>query len=245
MRLIGPGFAQRRDVAQGGIVTRLGSAIRLHRVNHWYRSGRSQVQALADIDLDIPAGGYIALTGPSGAGKSTLLSLIGGLERPQLGTLMVGQHNLRDLHADALAEYRRSTIGFVFQHFGLLDLLSARENIELAASLSAPSRRRRQLAMNLLGEVGLLDRADHRPGQLSGGERQRVAIARALVNVPGLILADEPTGNLDAASAMHVLDLLERVHTEGGCTLLVVTHNEAVAQRADQRYRLDGGRLLA
>jgi putative ABC transport system ATP-binding protein len=245
MRLIGPGFAQRRDVAQGGIVTRLGSAIRLHRVNHWYRSGRSQVQALADIDLDIPAGGYIALTGPSGAGKSTLLSLIGGLERPQLGTLMVGQHNLRDLHADALAEYRRSTIGFVFQHFGLLDLLSARENIELAASLSAPSRRRRQLAMNLLGEVGLLDRADHRPGQLSGGERQRVAIARALVNVPGLILADEPTGNLDAASAMRVLDLLERVHTERGCTLLVVTHNEAVAQRADQRYRLDGGRLLA
>jgi putative ABC transport system ATP-binding protein len=245
MRLIGPGFAQRRDVAQGGIVTRLGSAIRLHRVNHWYRSGRSQVQALADIDLDIPAGGYIALTGPSGAGKSTLLSLIGGLERPQLGTLMVGQHNLRDLHADALAEYRRSTIGFVFQHFGLLDLLSARENIELAASLSAPSRRRRQLAMNLLGEVGLLDRADHRPGQLSGGERQRVAIARALVNVPGLILADEPTGNLDAASAMRVLDLLERVHTERGCTLLVVTHNEAVAQRADQRYRLGGGRLLA
>jgi putative ABC transport system ATP-binding protein len=144
-----------------------------------------------------------------------------------------------------LAEYRRTTVGFVFQHFGLLDLLSARENIELAASLSAPSRRRRQHAINLLGEVGLLDRADHRPGQLSGGERQRVAIARALVNDPGLILADEPTGNLDAVSAMRVLDLLERVHRERGCTLLVVTHNEAVAERADQRYRLDGGRLLA
>jgi putative ABC transport system ATP-binding protein len=245
MRLIGPGLAQRRDVAQDSNVTRLGSTIQLHALNHWYRSGRSQVQALVDIDLNIPAGGYVALTGPSGAGKSTLLSLIGGLERPQSGTLMVGHHNLRDLHADVLAEYRRTTIGFVFQHFGLLDLLSARENIELAASLSAPSRRRRQHAINLLGEVGLLDRAEHRPGQLSGGERQRVAIARALVNDPGLILADEPTGNLDAVSGMRVLDLLERVHRERGCTLLVVTHNEAVAERADQRYRLDGGRLLA
>jgi putative ABC transport system ATP-binding protein len=245
MRLIGSGLAQRREAARGSKVTRLGSAIRLQGVNHWYRSGRSQVQALVDIDLEIPAGGYVALTGPSGAGKSTLLSLIGGLERPQSGTLMVGRDNLQDLHADALAEYRRTTIGFVFQHFGLLDLLSARENIELAASLSSPSRRRRQHAINLLGEVGLLDRADHRPGQLSGGERQRVAIARALVNDPGLILADEPTGNLDAVSAMRVLDLLERVHRERGCTLLVVTHNEAVAERADQRYRLDGGRLLA
>jgi putative ABC transport system ATP-binding protein len=245
MRLIGSGFAQRRDVAQGSKVTRLGSAIRLQGVNHCYRSGRSEVKALHDIDLDIPAGGYLALTGPSGAGKSTLLSLIGGLERPQSGTLIVGQHNLRDLRADELAEYRRTTIGFVFQHFGLLDLLSARENIELAASLSAPSRQRRQLAGDLLGEVGLLDRAEHRPGQLSGGERQRVAIARALVNDPGLILADEPTGNLDAVSAMRVLDLLERVHHERGCTLLVVTHNEAVAQRAEQRYRLDNGLLLA
>jgi putative ABC transport system ATP-binding protein len=202
------------------------------------------VHALHDIDLEIPAGGFVALTGPSGAGKSTLLSLIGGLERPQSGTLTVGRHNLQDLHADELAEYRRSTIGFVFQHFGLLDLLSARENIELAASLSGASRRRRQGARDLLGEVGLIDRAEHRPGQLSGGERQRVAIARALVNDPGLILADEPTGNLDAVSAMRVLDLLERVHRERGCTLLVVTHNEAVAERAAHRYRLDSGRLL-
>ena len=245
MRLIGSGLARGRDVSQRSNVTRLGSAIRLHGVNHWYRSGRSQVQALADIDLDISAGGYVALTGPSGAGKSTLLSLIGGLERPQSGTVLVGQHNLRDLHADALAGYRRNTIGFVFQHFGLLDLLSARENIDLAASLSGSSRRGRQETGDLLGEVGLLDRADHRPGQLSGGERQRVAIARALVNDPGLILADEPTGNLDAVSAIRVLDLLERVHRERGCTLLVVTHNEAVAERAEQRHRLDNGRLLA
>jgi putative ABC transport system ATP-binding protein len=245
MRLIGSGLVQRRDVAPVTNVARLGSAIRLQGVNHWYRSGRLQVEALHDIDMAIPAGGYVALTGPSGAGKSTLLSLIGGLESPQSGTLIVGQHNLRDLHADELAEYRRTTVGFVFQHFGLLDLLSARENIELASSLSAPSARRRPRANDLLQEVGLLERAGHRPGQLSGGERQRVAIARALVNDPSLILADEPTGNLDAVSAMRVLDLLERVHRERGCTLLVVTHNEAVAQRAEYRYQLDAGRLVA
>jgi putative ABC transport system ATP-binding protein len=244
MRLIGSRLAQPHNLGHGPKVARLGSAIHLHGVTHWYRSGRSRVEALHDVELEIPAGGYVALTGPSGAGKSTLLSLIGGLERPQSGTLAVGQHNLRALRVDELAAYRRTTIGFIFQHFGLLDLLSARENIELAGSLSASSKRRPQ-AGDLLDEVGLLDRAEHRPGQLSGGERQRVAIARALVNDPSLILADEPTGNLDADSAMRVLDLLERVHTERGCTLLVVTHNEAVAQRAAQRYRLDAGRLLA
>ena len=201
------------------------------------------MEALHHIELEIPAGGYVALTGPSGAGKSTLLSLIGGLERPQSGTLMVGQHNLRALSVNELADYRRTTIGFIFQHFGLLDLLSARENIELAASLSASSPRQAR-ARDLLEEVGLIERAEHRPGQLSGGERQRVAIARALVNDPSLILADEPTGNLDAGSARRVLDLLERVHAERGCTLLVVTHNETVAQRAEQRYQLEAGRLL-
>jgi putative ABC transport system ATP-binding protein len=244
MRLIGTGPASQGGVARASKVTRLGSTIRLQRVNHVYQSGRATVEALHDIDLDIAASGYVALTGPSGAGKSTLLSLIGGLERPQKGDLFVGDHNLQRLHGDELAAYRRTTIGFVFQHFGLLDLLSARENVELAASLS-PSNDRRRRAQQLLDEVGLKDRTEHRPGQLSGGERQRVAIARALVNDPSVILADEPTGNLDAASGMRVLDLLERLRSERGCTLLVVTHNEAVAQRADQRYRLDAGRLFA
>jgi putative ABC transport system ATP-binding protein len=244
MRIIGSRVTRPPDVAHGH-VARLGSAIHLRGVTHRYRSGRSQVEALHDVAFEIPAGGYVALTGPSGAGKSTLLSLIGGLERPQSGTLSVGRYDLRRLRQDELAAYRRTTIGFIFQHFGLLDLLSARENIELAASLSGRASRRRQRSRDLLEEVGLLDRAEHRPGQLSGGERQRVAIARALVNDPSLILADEPTGNLDVDSAMRVLDLLERVHTERGCTLLVVTHNEAVAQRAEERYRLDAGRLLA
>src|ERR1700704_1181053 len=123
MRLIGPRIAQPRDLVHGSKVARLGSAIHLHGVTHWYRSGRSRVEALHDVELEIPAGGYVALTGPSGAGKSTLLSLIGGLERPQSGTRAVGQHNLRALRVDELAAYRRTTIGFIFQHFGLLDLL--------------------------------------------------------------------------------------------------------------------------
>jgi putative ABC transport system ATP-binding protein len=243
MRLIGPGLA-RGDVGPTSTVTRLGSAIYLQRVSHWYRSGRSRVEALHEIDLEIPAAGYVALTGASGAGKSTLLSIIGGLERPQSGELRVGEHRLRQLHGDALAAYRRATIGFVFQHFGLLDLLNARENVELAASLSRSSQRH-QHAARLLDEVGLRERAGHRPGELSGGERQRVAIARALVNDPSVILADEPTGNLDAASGARVLDLLERVHAERGCTLLVVTHNESIAQRATRRYQLEAGRLIA
>lgn len=244
MRLIGPGVIRQRDLAHRK-VTRLGSAIRLEGINHWYGSGRTHVQALCDIALDIPAGGYVALTGPSGAGKSTLLSLVGGLERPQSGRLRVGDQDLARLDSDRLAAYRRTTVGFVFQHFGLLDLLSARENIELAESLSAiPAKLRRAHADELLSEVGLTDRAHHRPGELSGGEGQRVAIARALVNDPGLILADEPTGNLDAGSAMRILDLLESVHVERGCTLVVVTHNEAVAQRADRRYRMEAGRVL-
>lgn len=244
MRLIGPRVIRLRDVAHGS-VTRLGSAIRLDGISHWYGTGRTRVQALCDITLDIPAGGYVAVTGPSGAGKSTLLSLVGGLERPQSGRLRVGDQDLAKIDGDRLAAYRRGTVGFVFQHFGLLDLLSARENIELAEALSAiPAKERRGHADDLLEEVGLADRAHHRPGQLSGGERQRVAIARALVNDPRLILADEPTGNLDAASAMRILDLLESVHAERGCTLVIVTHNEAVALRAERRYRMDAGRLL-
>jgi len=160
--------------------------------------------------------------------------------------LRVGRHDLARLSGDALAAYRRTTVGFVFQHFGLLDLLSARENVELALALAdVPLHERHQRAGALLEGVGLGRRADHRPSALSGGERQRVAIARALANNPGLILADEPTGNLDAQTAMLVLELLERVHREQGCTLVVVTHNQAVAERADHRYLVDAGKLVA
>ena len=243
MRL--PGVISPAGSSAQARVARLGSAIRLRDLNHGYRSGGAWLAALIDVSIEVPAGGYVALTGPSGAGKSTLLSLIGGLERPQDGSLRVGELDLGRLGGAELAAYRRNTIGFVFQHFGLLDLLSARENVELAAALAARRGQRRQQALSLLDEVGLSERAEHRPSELSGGERQRVAIARALVNDPSLILADEPTGNLDGDSAVRVLELLERIHAERGCTLLIVTHNESLAERAEQRFRLDRGRLVS
>ena len=198
---------------------------------------------LDDLDLDVPAGGYVALVGASGAGKTTLLALLGGLERVQSGTLTVGAYGLAALTGDALAAYRRLTVGFVFQHFGLLDALTAVENVELAAVLAGerPSQRRAR-ARALLGAVGMTPRASHRPGALSGGERQRVAIARALVNSPRLVLADEPTGNLDEDTSVEVLRLLESLQEERGCTLLVVTHDRAIARRAEHVVTLDHGR---
>jgi ABC-type lipoprotein export system ATPase subunit len=184
--------------------------------------------------------------GASGAGKSTALALIGGLERPQRGRVVVGGQDLGRLSGDALAAYRRRTIGFVFQHFGLLDTLTAQENVELAMALDGVGREeRRSRASGLLDAVRLGGRSDHRPSALSGGERQRVAIARALANRPRLILADEPTGNLDANAAGLVLDLLDGLRTEHGCSLLVVTHNPLVARRADESCELVDGRLRA
>ncbi|MDQ6882627.1 MAG: ABC transporter ATP-binding protein [Candidatus Dormibacteraeota bacterium] len=223
-----------------------GCAVRIRGLSHVYGRGAEAVTALSDVDLEIPAGGHVALMGPSGAGKSTLLSLVGGLDRPQRGELRVGELDLTSLDGDALAAYRRNTVGFVFQHFGLLDLLSARENVELSLALAGvEAAHRSRRAGELLDGVGLSGRMRHRPSALSGGERQRVAIARALANDPGLILADEPTGNLDAETAVMVLDLLQRVHREQRCTLIVVTHNEAVAERADRRFLVHAGRLKA
>ena len=198
---------------------------------------------LGDLDLDVPAGGYVALAGASGAGKTTLLALLGGLERVQSGMLTVGEHDVAALTGDDLAAYRRLTVGFVFQHFGLLDALTAVENVELAAVLAGerPSQRRAR-ARALLDAVGMTPRASHRPGALSGGERQRVAIARALVNRPKLVLADEPTGNLDEDTSVEVLRLLESLREERGCTLLVVTHDHAIARRAEHVVTLDHGR---
>ena len=198
---------------------------------------------LHDLDLDIEPGGWVALMGPSGAGKSTLLSLIGGLDRLQTGSIEVADQDLGDLSGDELADYRRLTVGFVFQHYGLVDVLSARENVELSLALSrvGPGRRRPR-AEALLEAVGLAHRSQHLPSQLSGGERQRVAIARALANQPRLLLADEPTGNLDEETAEPVMDLLADVHRGTGCTLVVVTHEARVADRADRICRLRDGR---
>jgi putative ABC transport system ATP-binding protein len=195
--------------------------------------------------MEIPAGGYAAVMGVSGAGKSTLLSILGGLERAQEGSVCVGGEDVTRLSGAELARFRRERIGFVFQDFGLLTMLTARENVEVALTLSGVHRReRRAQADQLLGEVGLTARAGHRPARLSGGELQRVAIARALANRPAVLLADEPTGNLDEDSAYRVMELLERLRAERGCTLVVVTHNPELAARADQRLRLSRGTLV-
>jgi ABC-type lipoprotein export system ATPase subunit len=167
-----------------------------------------------------------------------------GLERPQQGNVTVGDVNLAGLAGDELADYRRATVGFVFQHFGLLETLTASENVELACTLGGMDREaRRRRSAELLQAVDLGERTGHRPGQLSGGERQRVALARALANRPQLILADEPTGNLDEDSAVRVVELLERIHRENGSTLVLVTHNRGLAERARIRLMLDQGRL--
>jgi ABC-type lipoprotein export system ATPase subunit len=199
---------------------------------------------LRGVDLQVEAGGYLAVTGVSGAGKSTLLSLLGGLERVQSGSLVVAGRDLSALNTRELARFRREVVGFVFQDFGLLGMLTALENVEMALVLAGADRaERRRRAADLLGEVGLAGRLSHRPGSLSGGELQRVAIARALANRPRLVLADEPTGNLDEDSAVRVLELLERLRAQRGCTLVVVTHNPELAERADRRLRLSRGTL--
>jgi putative ABC transport system ATP-binding protein len=211
---------------------------------HGYRTPWGQLSVLAGVTLRLPAGGYAAVRGSSGAGKTTLLAVLGGLERPDGGRVQVGGKDVARLSGDDLAAYRRSTVGFVFQHFGLLDTLTAAENVELACTLAgiSPAERRRRAA-NLLDAVGLSARARHRPPALSGGERQRVALARALANQPSLLLADEPTGNLDDESAGRVIELLETLRSDHGCTLVVVTHDAAIAGRAEHQFFLDRGRL--
>jgi ABC-type lipoprotein export system ATPase subunit len=222
-----------------------GAAVHLRSVFHSYGGGTAAVAVLRGVELDVDAGGYVALTGRSGAGKSTLLSLVGGLESPTAGEVEVGGRSVGGLRGPALADFRRDTVGFVFQHFGLLDALTALENVELSMTLAGTGRQdRRRRANELLEAVGLADRLEHLPRALSGGERQRVAIARALANRPRLILADEPTGNLDEEAGAMVLDLLERLRAERGCTLLVVTHNRAVAARATVVYRVKDGQVL-
>lgn len=223
-----------------------GVQIAVGGLTHRYRTRDGHLTVLDAVDLDVRSGGYVAVTGPSGAGKSTLLSVLGGLESLQEGTATVGDVDLAELRGDELAAYRRATVGFVFQHFGLLETLTAAENVELACTLAGlRSRARRTRATELLEAVGLGERANHRPLQLSGGERQRVAIARALANRPALLLADEPTGNLDDDSAASVIGLLEALRAEHGCTLVVVTHNRVIAARAPATVALSTAQRAA
>ena len=237
-----PSTARGRPVPVRAVAPGAGVVVR--GLRHRYRTARGPLGVLEGVDLDVAPGQYVAVQGASGAGKSTLLSVLGGLERPQEGSVRVGEVDLATLAGDALAAYRRSTVGFVFQHFGLLEALTAAENVELALALAgAPRRQRRARATELLDEVGLSGRLGHLPVALSGGERQRVAIARALAGEPRLLLADEPTGNLDEGSTEKVVELLEALPARG-TTLVVITHNRALAERAERRLRLEAGRLV-
>jgi putative ABC transport system ATP-binding protein len=207
--------------------------------------GKERLDVLEQLDLDIQAGSFEALMGPSGSGKTTLLNLIAGLDRPSTGTITVACAELSTKSDAQLAKWRSQTIGFVFQHFNLIPVLTALENVELPlllTHLGASERKKR--AQTALRVVGLEDRTDHKPRQLSGGQEQRVGIARAIVHDPTLIVADEPTGELDRDSANDVLNLLERLNAEFGKTIIMVTHDPAAAERARVQHRLDKGRLL-
>jgi putative ABC transport system ATP-binding protein len=209
-----------------------------------YGKGEGLVRAVDEVDLDVATGETLAVMGPSGCGKSTLLHLLGGLDRPSAGELWLNGKRTDRLSERALAGLRRGEIGFVFQAFHLMDELTARENIELPALLAGRSpRQARHRALALLDQVGLADRAGHLPPALSGGQRQRVAIARALINDPLVVLADEPTGNLDSAATLEVLRLFEQLHASG-LTLVIVTHDERVAATADRLVSMRDGALV-
>jgi len=219
--------------------------IRLERIQRIFQVGDQEVHALRDIDLHIAAGEYVSIMGPSGSGKSTLLNLIGLLDRPTDGIYRLDDEEVSGLDDEAQARVRREKIGFVFQFFHLVPRLSAAENIELPMMLAGiPPNERKPRVSRLLQDFSLNDRARHRPEQLSGGQRQRVAIARATVMAPAMLLADEPTGNLDHASGDEVLHLLEALNHRG-MTLIVVTHDPEIGRRAARRLRMMDGGIVA
>jgi ABC-type lipoprotein export system ATPase subunit len=209
-----------------------------------YGRGEGLVRAVDGVDLDVAPGETVAIMGPSGCGKSTLLHLLGGLDRPSGGEVSLNGRRIDDISEKALARMRRTDVGFVFQSFHLMEELTAVENVELPALLAGRSpREARRRAVDLLEHVGLADRAGFLPSSLSGGQRQRVAIARALANEPLVVLADEPTGNLDSAATVEVLRLFERLH-EAGQTLVVVTHDERIAATADRLISMRDGAFV-
>jgi putative ABC transport system ATP-binding protein len=218
--------------------------VEAHAVSRVFPMPAGAVTALRDVSLRVDRGDYVAITGPSGCGKSTLLHLIGCVDSPSSGSILFENRDVAALAESERSRIRLTRIGFVFQRFFLLPMLTAAENIELPqAEAGVPATERRRRTRELLEYVDLVDRAGHLPSQLSGGEMQRVAIARALANRPALLVADEPTGELDDATGHHVADLFDRVHADG-TAILVVTHNAALAVRASRRLAMKSGSLL-
>ena len=216
--------------------------IQLKNVWKTYRMGDAEVHALQGLNLDVTDGEFLSIMGPSGSGKSTAMNMIGCLDIPSRGEIFLDGQNIAHLHESDLAQIRGQKIGFIFQKFNLILTLTAKENIMLPMIFQGiPEKERHRRAAELLALVDLQDRMDHRPGQLSGGQQQRVAIARALAVQPSVILADEPTGNLDSKSGGSVMDFLKKLHREKGTTIVMVTHDEQIAKNADRiEYLRDG-----
>ena len=226
-------------------MTSVPGCVRVRHIHKYFRRGSEQIDVLRDLSLDVPEGEFLALMGPSGSGKTTLLNLIAGLDRPSEGDVWVGNDRISAMTEAELARWRTRHVGFVFQFYHLLPVLSAYENVELPLlllPLSAAQRRRQVLTV--LDLVGLSDRLRHRPGQLSGGQQQRVGIARAIVTDPTLLVADEPTGDLDAKSAEEILDLIGELKRILNKTILMVTHDPRAARRAERVLHLEKGQLV-
>jgi putative ABC transport system ATP-binding protein len=219
--------------------------VSLKRVTKRYLRGKERTEVLRRLDVDIEAGEFLALMGPSGSGKTTLLNLIGGVDRADEGEVIVAGERIEALASRELAHWRARHVGFVFQFYNLMPMLSAEQNVELPLLLTSLSKSQRRANVNVaLQLVGLGDRATHRPAELSGGQQQRVAIARALVADPTILVCDEPTGDLDRQMAEQILDLLQRVNREQGKTIVMVTHDSKAAERATRELHLDKGRLI-
>jgi putative ABC transport system ATP-binding protein len=218
--------------------------VEIRQLSKYYRRGEQIIPVLVDINLDVALGDYVALMGPSGSGKSTLLNLIAGIDKPSSGTIKVGGVDIARLHEGDLARWRASNVGFIFQFYNLMPVLTAFENVELPLLLADLSRRERRERVDIaLSLVGLSDRADHRPNELSGGQQQRVAIARALITDPTLIVADEPTGDLDRTTGEEILSLLDQLNRELAKTILIVTHDPKAAEKARRMVHLEKGVL--
>jgi len=222
----------------------MSSLIEVNSVNKTYKRGEETLVVLDDLSLEVQQGDFLALMGPSGSGKSTLLNLIGGLDTPTSGEIVVNEQHLETMNASSLSDWRANNVGFIFQFYNLLPVLTANKNVEIPLLLTNLSgSQRKEHVSTALKVVGLSDRGTHKPNELSGGQQQRVAIARALVSDPDILVCDEPTGDLDRNTATEILDLLQILNREHGKTILMVTHDPVAAEFAKRTLHLDKGKL--